>query len=477
MRKGYLTVYLSLSLSLILSFILTMVEGARMHTVYMESECIADIGMNSVLAEFHRELLEQYDLLFVDMSYGTSRAAIENSSEHLRQYMQKNCIREEVGWFSPRDWLSLSADKAVLKEYSLASDYGGNIMRRQALEYMKGTSVEGMLAELIEQVDKVESLGFDTRDIAAERNQIQTQIDSIELPQTIDKNGQPQKIELNNPADPINASRSSFILSQVLEDDVTVSSAAIYSDNYLSHRNRRYGTGISPDFQQPTGITQDLLFDCYLFEKCGRYGKEMDKSLLKYQLEYIIAGKESDMQNLEKVVGRLLLWREVANVIYIFSDEAKCVQAELLALALSAVLLVPELVEPVKYSILFAWAYLESVQDVKCLLKGGKVPLMKVQGEWKTGVGDIVGFSGSVSRAESEERGLSYEDYLRIMLFMEDDTTKNLRAMDIMEMDIRLTPGNAYFCMDACFDSCVGDISITSAFGYRFDIQRRYGYY
>ena len=54
MRKkgGYLTVYLSLSLSLILSFVLTMVEGARLHTVRMEAECIADIGMNSVLAEF-----------------------------------------------------------------------------------------------------------------------------------------------------------------------------------------------------------------------------------------------------------------------------------------------------------------------------------------------------------------------------------------------------------------------------------------
>ena len=60
---------------------------------------------------------------------------------------------------------------------------------------------------------------------------------------------------------------------------------------------------------------------------------------------------------------------------------------------------------------------------------------------------------------------------------MENDTTKNLRAMDIMEMDIRLTPGNAFFCMDACFDSCVGDISITSEFGYQFDMQRRYGYY
>ncbi len=103
MRKygGYLTVYLSLSLALILSFILTMVEGARLHAVRMEAECISDIGMNSVLAEFHRELLEQYDLLFVDMSYGTPSAIIENSSEHLRSYMEHNCKGMGKGQLRP----------------------------------------------------------------------------------------------------------------------------------------------------------------------------------------------------------------------------------------------------------------------------------------------------------------------------------------------------------------------------------------
>ena len=48
-----------------------------------------------------------------------------------------------------------------------------------------------------------------------------------------------------------------------------------------------------------------------------------------------------------------------------------------------------------------------------------------------------------------------------------------MRAMDIMEMDIRLTPGNMYFCMDSCFDSYLADISISSAFGYHCDIKKK----
>lgn len=476
MKKGYLTVYLSLSLALILSFILTMVEGARLSTIRMEAECVADIGMNSVLAEFHRELLEQYDLLFVDMSYGTHTPRIENAAEHLRAYMEKNFVPGEKALISPRDWLALSVDRAVIREYSIASDEEGNVMKGQALKYMKGTSLEGLLASIPAQVEEMNRLGMDTRDIAGERNQIQAQIDAIELPVRENEEGQEEEITLDNPADKVNGYRNSLVLGMVLGDTGGVSQTAIRAGEYISHRTKITGIGRNPEYLLPAGITDDLLFDCYLFDKCGWYGKELAKSHLKYQIEYIIAGKESDMENLEKVVKRLLLWREVANVIYILSDSAKCAEAEALALTITAVLQVPALVEPVKYSILFAWAYIESLSDVRCLLKGGKVPLLKTGADWKTSIENVANFSGNTDGSESGGHGLSYQDYLRIMLYLENSTKKNMRAMDIMEMDIRKTPGNSHFRMDACFDSFLPEISISSGYGYQCKIRKRYGY-
>ena len=475
--KGYLTVYLSLSLALILSFILTFVEGARMSVIRMEAECVADIGMNSVLAEFHRELLEQYDLLFVDMSYGTASRRPENSAEHLRVYMKNNFSGEHTSLFSVRDWLALSVDKAVVGELSIASDDGGNVMKRQALEYMEHASAEGILARVIGMAGETKALELDTRDIDGERDSIQEQIDAIELPKKRDEDGNLVEISLNNPADKVNSSRGGMTLHKVIGDMSQISRTAIYQEDYISHREKITGIGIQPGLQAPSGVTDDLLFDCYLFDKCGWYGNELDKSLLKYQIEYIIAGKDSDIENLETVIKRLVRWREVANIIYIFSDSAKCMEAQIVALALSAVLLVPELAELVKYSILFAWAYVESLEDVKCLMQGGRIPLMKTSADWKTGIANIIGFSGTASDIGGGGHGLSYEDYLRIMLFLEKSETKNMRAMDIMERDIRLTPGNMYFCMDSCFDSYLADISISSAFGYHCDIKKRYGYH
>jgi hypothetical protein len=478
-KSGYLTVYLSLSLTLLLSLLLTLVEGARINTIRMESECAADIGMNSVLAEFHRELLEQYDLLFVDSSYGTASPSVEKSAQHLRNYMQKNFTVGERGPDNVRDWLALYVDKAVLSEYSIASDKNGDVMKGQALAYMKESTAEGVITKITghisENIPSFESLGLDTRDIDGERNNFQAQIDAIELPKEMNENNEEIEIPLNNPADKVNALRAGSILSLVLKDTSLLSGSVIHTEDYISHRVLYGGIGPSPE-STANGAVDNILFDEYLIEKCSRYGKELDKSLLKYQIEYILEGRSSDKENLEKVAKRLLAWREVSNLIYILSDSEKCAQARALALSLTAVLQVPALTEPVKYSILFAWAYIESLYDVRCLLNGGKIPMLKTGADWKTDIDSVANFSGDIPDEDNGKRGLSYVDYLRIMLFLEKDDTKKLRTMDVMEMDIRITPGNIYFRMDACFDSFLADISVSSGFGYHFDIRKRYGY-
>lgn len=69
MRKGYITVYLSLVTGILLSLLLTVIEGVRMHTIRTQTECVMDMAMDSALAEYHREMLEQYELFFIDMKY------------------------------------------------------------------------------------------------------------------------------------------------------------------------------------------------------------------------------------------------------------------------------------------------------------------------------------------------------------------------------------------------------------------------
>ncbi len=479
MRKGYITVFLTLSLTLILSLVFTVIEGARISAIRMKFECVADIGMNSILAEYHRELLEQYDLLFVDMSYGGSNADIGNTEAHLYRYMQKNLHSEAgsgAGHGGVRDFLAMEVSNVRIGQYSVASDEGGRVLKRQVTDYMSDYPLGAILEKIEFGVSEMERYGLETRNVEGERQSHEARIQEIGLPVQEVEEGVYEEVPLDNPADIANATRSSGVLNLVVEDPSQISAVKVSLNDYISHRSLMQGTGMCAEAAAISGEPNELVFQAYLFEKYGYFGHELDKSLLKYQIEYLLAGKDTDWQNLEYVAKKLLRWREAANVLYILTDSAKVAEAEAMALALTAVCLCPELAEPVKYTILFAWAYVESLQDVKTLLAGGRVPIYKTAADWKTGINSIKNVRGSLTQDEGG-RGLSYQDYLQIMLFLENKHTRTFRAMDVMEMDIRRTPGNSRFCMDACFDTYQADLSVCSRFGYTYEMTRSYGFY
>lgn len=478
MRRGYITVFLSLSLTLILSLVFTVIEGARISAIRMKFECVTDIGMNSVLAEYHRELLKQYDLLFVDTSYCGSHPDIANTKAHLRNYMQKNFqTGEGRSLFGGKEFLAMNMGTVDIPEYAIASDNEGAVLKRQVTDYMEDYPIGAVLGKITGNVGSLQGAGLASMDVGARRREYESQIEAIGLPKKEVEEGKFEEVPLDNPADLANATRSSGVLNLVLEDPSSVSAVKVDLREYLSHRpDRMSGTGLCSEVIEAGGEANELIFQTYLFEKCGYYGAEMEKSLLKYQIEYILAGEDTDWQNLEQVAKRLLFWREAANVLYILSDSAKVAEAQAMAAALAAVTLMPALMEPVKYTILFAWAYVESLQDVKTLLNGGRVPLMKTAADWKTGIHAIKDVRGSLAE-DSGGGGLNYKEYLQVMLFLENAETRTERAMDIIEMDIRRTPGNARFRLDGCFDVYQARVSVNSRFGYSYEMTRRYGFY
>jgi hypothetical protein len=123
---------------------------------------------------------------------------------------------------------------------------------------------------------------------------------------------------------------------------------------------------------------------------------------------------------------------------------------------------------------MLGWAYAESVYDVKALLAGEKVPLLKDSESWHY---DLEGaLSGNLGEVQQCGEGLSYEDYLRVFMFLTGTDTLTARAMDMVEADIRLTPGNAAFRLDACYDRVEAKINITSGWGYDFELIRSVSY-
>ncbi|WP_185752376.1 DUF5702 domain-containing protein [Butyrivibrio sp. AE2032] len=472
--KGYLTVFLSMSIMIILSLILVLFQGARIGAVKLKTECVADISMNSILAEYSRALYEQYGLLMVDTSYGTGNHSITNTEEHLRYYVQKNFERSTYGKLSNSQTIMGAFCKdAHITGSSFALDNDGAVLNRQILAYMGAEPVEGLLTDVEENTRAISEGGLDTTDVEEMARENQEQIDSVELPTIINDEGEEEELTLGNPADVVNSQKGIGALNLAIPDRSGVSKAAVNLSEYASHRKLNKGTGLSDT--EDISFTEKLLLEQYYYEKCSRYGAELEKSLLKYQLEYLVYGKDSDWGNLEKMAENLLFIREASNMMYLFGCQEKVNEAELVAAALSAILFVPELKDPVKYSILFAWTFAESISDLNILFSGGRVPLFKSDSTWRLGLFEMLNFRSFLGGGDLGE-GLRYEDYLRTRLFLTDLQTKTMRLADIIEMDVRKTAGNARFMLDHCLDTFCGEITVGTRYGYEARIERIYGY-
>lgn len=462
MMKGYLTVFLSLSLSILAGFILFLTGNAIKNAEKIRLEGAADIGINSVLAEFHIGLLERYDLLYIDASYHQGEPSISNMESRFRYYVRENTNINS----NAAPWGIVRPEEMNITEIQSAAAGRGNSMKNQAVCYIRDSGIQREEALVISYLEQVRQL--ENKDPLEEWSALQEQIAGIELPVILNEQGEWEEVPLGNPADRIFHLTGSDVLYLIGIDTGRIGVGCIRRDDYISGRR------IMNEGPYMKKETDEELFLTYLHEKMGNYRVRREDSFLQLQLEYIAKGKESDYENLREVVENLLRWRFADNISYVLTEAGLHRQALSAAESLHAVQLKPELKDPVVKTILYACAYLETIADLKCLMQGGRIPVNK--GSCHTGVEAVL--SGEITgTAGSGDSGFSYEQYVSCLLYFLDEDTRNLRTMDIMEMDIRSITGNSYFAMDWCIERCSFAVSARGSFGDRYELNRIYGYY
>lgn len=472
-RDAYLTVYLALCVALVLSLYLVLLEGVRQNGARLESACAAEIGMQSILAEYHRELLEQYNLFAIDSSYGTGISGRKNTEDHLMHYVEANLDTEDIalGKYLYRDFFGLTVTDAKLTKTSVLTDGGGAVFRRCAIDAVRDDMGLQLLEDLQQWVQVVEVNGLDRTDVEAEKKQADESLEEHNGKEVQVSDTESVLVDLENPTAQLEARKNLGILHLVMEDKQNISANGIRSEALVMNRmkNAQVTCG-NMGFESADGITDRFLFQEYLLRYMGRYGKEEKEDALKYQIEYLLVGKDSDVDNLKGVANRLLAVREAANALYLLTDAEKSAEITALATALGGFLPIPGLLQLMETVILLGWASAESIYDVKTILSGGKVPLMKDRTSWHYGLESAL--QGEVAEGAQDGQGLSYEDYLRILMMLTSLDTLTARAMNVVEADIRMTAGNAAFRMDACYDKLEAEVWTKSSFGYQYRIER-----
>jgi|GEM_PF-845882 len=465
--KAQITVFLSMCLSsfilLVVSLCLiciTLAEGVR-------AQGSLDLSLNSVLGEYSKALKEEYDLYYIDASYLNTEPDIQNVEDRIRWYLDQNLIDNLSKEYSP--WSNICINSVELNKFSASTAGGGASMKYQAAESMyregKESSHDAEIRYVYAQGDLALMENID--DVLSRWDQLMEVIDGMPLPlRYIEEKDEYEEIPLNNPANGIYGICHSEILYLAGVDINGVSNSNVDTQTLISKNL------INEEAPFDSKNASDEVYIAYLLEHMGSYMHEKDNRALSLELEYIISGHNSDYENFTSVVNRIYAERLFDNFSLAMNDSRLWSEARMIATALEVCTLSPEFIEPVATSLVYATAFMETVSDISTIMNEGRVRLHKLSSDMSV----IKALSGGVYDT-NDPSGLSYTEYLVVMLILIEDRIRNLRSMDLMELWVRGQTGDSFFSMGWCIEKIGVQISYKDSMNNSHTLNRIYGYY
>lgn len=524
--KGSITIFLSLALLFVIALIGSLLESARVTVageVALDNSYLAE---QNILAEYQRELWNDYHVFFVDASLlNGEEGAIKLANSYMDKMMPGG----------KGDYLGTTASFTNLSFKENMTENGCYFFAKQAAAYMKYGAAAGVGKKLINNANliktaedgtdtlrkglkiKVEAekklielerekkkleekandikkgaenikeiigtevraqsksglLGIEEAERSESSNQIHTKM--AEKPKAMAKKIEVQKSEVQKPAaqksgvqkaeakrtevqndtpkyteKEVADAKKKYKESQKNLDEATGDGSAggtlgffLSGDKKVSKRkiSDTSWSDVKTEKEEKTDLVEKGLLILYAkahFKNFLSKVKEDDKKeALRYGLEYLIAGKESDEANLSSVANRIFGLRTIVWYGYFLTRKDKMVEAEAIAAAIASVLALPAAIEIIKYGIVMGWSMDEARKEVKSLLKGEDIPLLP---------------------GKSEGVKLKYQSFLDSFLVIASGKLP-IRMVKLIEQNIKLRYYQG-FRADSMYAGVNGEVSV-----------------
>ena len=495
--RASLSIYAALSMMLIASVIFVFLEGAREREMSSILQMNADATIESLFAGYQKSLWDTYHLLGVPLSSKGSELNLANQEGELLSYGQAMLQPTSSGkWLKGMYLYRGELSNIDMKAYCLMTDQDGRIYQKQVAQNMKALSGAGWVESLLSDLDLLCNLEKDEEeergiyDAAVEalrksrEKQDKSENGKSKKSKTAgnetakangnlvknsenknkssrngrskDRTGEQSQIKRSDvikdtPLEQSDRIQKSGVLSLVVADTKALSAKSLEGQDLVSERNCFQGNW-TEEFGS-TGIADTVFYEKYLTDLFhskifGCFLSPAENKDLSYELEYLIGGKKRDTDNLKIVVEKLFLLREAANYGYLLTDAGKVSETLLMAEAIGGASLNPLLVEAIKQGLLFSWAATESILDIRALLQGKRIPLMKTADLWTSSLANLTTLLDGKMQAKESPAGRCYKEYLCGMLFLEDGARTSFRAMDLEELWIQKAAGDEEIRMD-----------------------------
>lgn len=453
MQKGEITVFLSLLFILIMAFIGAIIESASIQVAKNTKRGDADSALCSVFAEYQKVLLEEYDIFGLEGTYETGKFTNKLISDRL-------------------DYYGGGAMEHHIIKLQFLTDHRGEGLREQMIRYIENKANLDSLGKVEQSVPMWQEQSIQG-EVTRNTEEVINQNLQLEM-----KEAECGLSEEMNPLTNVEHLKQSSLLQLVFPKSQALSNKQIIQAKFPSGRGLQQGYGSFPVRQGTKGTGANVFVGAYMLEHFSSVIDEQKAGVLSYELEYLLEGKERDEENLEAVVKKLILLRTGANYTYLLLDGEKQMEAGALALTISSMLALPPLTEAVKQAILAAWAFGESIMDMRSLLAAKRVPLVKTRDSWQLQLDDLLtlGTETDVQEGEDFEEGQNYKEYLRMLLFLENQEVCVGRSMDLIEGNLREVHGLGFFRMDHCISKMEIQHRSKITSGITYEFNNRYGY-
>jgi len=429
---------------LVASTLFALLEASRFHQIKSLASLQTQVAFESIFAEYNTHLWEEYRILACSQ---------EEIAEKLEEYGNSQMVDKQEG----TNFFQFCVQEVELYGYTRLTDGEGAAFVQAAAGYMEENMLYETAKTIYNQYEGVANIqnqsGYSFLDIG-------TALKKLKEAEEADKAEEDTKKKMNrNVQESVKAAtnrngkevlefiqsmQKKGVLSLVLKGEDALSEKAFGEKEKLS--NRSMPEECNPNIVEADWYTK-VLFQQYLLSYLSNYTEEKGHAL-DYEVEYLLVGKDSDIENLKDVVNQLLSIRTAANFLYLSNSSVKSGQAGTLALSIAGGSANPVLVEAVKVAILTAWAFGESILDIRTLLKGEKIALLKSDESWTLSIDGITKINKDFPKAKNCKDGLTYKEYLGILLLIQQEKQSAIRAMEVQELTLEEIHTDVSICME-----------------------------
>lgn len=452
---GYLTLFACLLFLVMMTLLFVCLDGILIYQGKSKATMDMAGAGEHLLANYDEVLAKRYGLYFLDSNMETRLQA------RTEVYFEER--QGTLSGIKSRPILDIKAEQIQVNAFGTMQEQDCRYFIEQVVELVKYDTAKEVLVQLLS--DSAQSLRNQNGKIENTKQKLEDQEAAVQAAfeentedVTAPSNAESRKqaASLAQAGSPVSVVKDIFqkgILAFVT-DNGNLSEKEISSTNLPSHSKKEKMPVLSFRAIQNLKDCKELLEQTVLelpenMKESGAlalYGQDyfnyftredvLSDTELLYEYEYILGGQTSDIENLEYTAKKLILLRFVLNSAYVFSNLPLNEQALVLAGQLTGITGSPVIVEGTKYIILSVVSLIESFYDVRALMAGEEVPLLKNDGTFQTSVtGGFVKKQGM--------KGLSYEKYLMLLFFLGTDRQEQcLRMQDLMQCNIsREKPG------------------------------------